>query len=70
MKPEQMIDCGCEHGKWDMKFNVAMHTKDIGTFAVVARSSTDRVDLDNKAKGGVEARAGVEADALMTIGVG
>jgi len=70
MKPEQMIDCGCERGKQDMKLNTAMHTKDIGTFAAVARSSTDGADLDNKAKGGVEARAGVEADALMTIGVG
>jgi len=69
MKPEQMIDCGCECGKQDMKFNMAMRTKDIGTFAAAARSSTDRADLDNKAKGGVEARAGVEADASMTIGV-
>jgi len=70
MKPKQMIDCGCEHGKQDMKFNTAMRTKDIGTFAVVARSSTDRADSDNKAKGGVEAHTGVEVDALTTIGVG
>jgi len=53
-----------------MKFNVAMRTKDIGTFAAVARSSTDGADSDNEAKGGVEARAGVEADASTTIGVG
>jgi len=70
MKPKQMIDCGCEHGRQDMKFSMAMHTKDIGTFAAAARSSTEGVDLGNKAKGGVEACAGVEADALMTIGVG
>jgi len=47
-----------------------MHTKDIGTFAAAARSSTDRADSDNEAKGGVEVRAGAEADASMTIGVG
>jgi len=69
MKPEQMIDCGCEHGRQDMKFSTAMHTKDIGTFVVVARSSMDRVDLGNEAKGGVEVCVGVEVDALMTTGV-
>ena len=69
MKPEQMIDCGCECGRWDMKFSMAMCTKDIGTFAAVARSSMEGVDLGNKAKGGVEVCTGVKADASMTTGV-
>jgi len=70
MKPKQMIDCGRECGRQDMKFSMAMQTKDIGTFAVAARSSMDRVDLDNKAKGGVEACTGIKAGASMTTGVG
>jgi len=70
MKPKQMIDCGCEHGKQDMKFSMAMHTKDIGTFVAAARSSTEGVDFGSEAKSGVEACMGVEADALTTTGVG